>query len=775
MQSATLGEGLLRRFAPRSDSSAVLGVFTATLFLSALLLFSVQPMFAKMVLPRLGGAPSVWAVSMCFFQAVLLAGYCYAHALNRYLSPRLAPFAHLSLLGVALLALPIGLSSSASEPPAGDAYLWLIWTLGVGVGLPFFAISANAPLLQSWFARTKHRDANDPYFLYGASNLGSLAALLAYPFLVEPFVGVASQTFIWTIAFVVLGLGIAGCGFMLRAEVTRTAGSAPVAIAESEAESQAASQAASMPIVRPTTQQRLSWIGLAAVPSGLLVAYTSYVTTDIASAPFLWVLPLAAFLATFILAFTERPPLSHSVLLTLQPALVGASLYGLATPGSKGWLIAIVASTGAFFVTTMVAHRELYLKRPASAHLTEFYLWMSLGGVLGGMFAALLSPRLFNSIWEFPLLLVLGMACRPGLVARSGDRVELRDLARLAAIVLIVMCCIGTAMRLGVLPPIKLPLMLLVGGFAALAVLASDKPLRQFVYACLMGLTLVILPSAMNRGAAERSFFGVHYMTMTPDDRMRLLMHGTTIHGAERLVDTYGKRVKRPVPSTYYYPGGPMARGVDAARVASGKLERGLKVGVVGLGAGSMACHSRPDESWRFFEIDPVVVKIARDSGQFSFLAHCQLHPDIVVGDARLTIAKEAAGTYDYLIIDAFASDSVPVHLMTIEALQLYLSRLAPHGILAMHVSNRHLDLVTVLSALVQAVPGTHAMLADDRGTGEENFDQAASQVVFFTKDAAAMQPVRVFPYMTDMPATTSAAWTDDYSNIISAMWRKYR
>lgn len=763
MESSTVGQVQPRPLSPQRDTAAVVGLFAATLFLSALLLFSVQPMFAKIVLPRLGGSPSVWAVSMCFFQAVLLAGYCYAHVLNRFLSPRIAPLAHLAVLAVGLLALPIGLPASVSEPPAGDVYLWLIGTLGLGVGLPFFAVSANAPLLQSWFACTKSRHAKDPYFLYGASNLGSLVALLAYPFVIEPFIGVSAQSKVWTIGFILLGLAIAACGFLLRESVPATAVAALTVTPAVRAEP------------RPAWSQRLSWIGLAAVPSGLLVAYTNYLSTDIASAPFLWVLPLAMFLATFILTFTERPPISREILQRLQPLCLAVTVYGLAMPGSSGWIITVPSSTAAFFVTTMIAHRELYQRRPAATNLTEFYLWMSLGGVLGGMFAAIIAPQIFNAIWEFPLLLLLGLACRSGLIENAKQGTDLGALARLTCIALVGMIGIGIAMRQGLLGRSNVALLFFINGFAVLAILSHVKPFSQLVYGFVITATLAVLPTTMNRGESERSFFGVHYVVTTPDTQIRMLMHGTTLHGAERILTEDGKPTPTPVPSSYYYSGGPMARGVAAARVASGNLEAHLNVGIIGLGAGSMACNSAAGETWRFYEIDPVVVRIARDSGHFRHLSTCQPNADIILGDARLTLAKEKPGSFDYLVVDAFSSDSIPVHLLTREALELYLSRLAPDGILALHISNRHLDLAPVVAAMVKTVQGARAMLATDMAASSTKYDASGSLVVFVTKSDVAMQPIRVLPFVDEMPEAATAPWTDDFSNILSAIWRKYR
>lgn len=760
MDAAALGQSLARRLVARRDSQAALFFFAGTLFLSALLLFSVQPMFAKMVLPRLGGSPSVWAVSMCFFQAALLGGYCYAHALNRFAAPRMAPLIHLTLMGVALLALPIGLPATWPEPPAGDAYLWLIGTLVVGVGLPFFVVSANAPLIQSWFARSGHPHAADPYFLYGASNLGSLIALLAYPVLIEPMAGLSAQAGIWSSGFLVLGFGLTGCGLLMALNQRRTG--AP-------AEAVASTEAAEL----LTWSRRLAWIGLAAVPSGLLVAFSSYVTADIASAPFLWVLPLALFLATFILVFCEKPKIPHRILLALQPALVAGVLFGLATPGDFGWMLAMVAGTGAFFVTTMVAHRELYEQRPAPAHLTEFYLWMSLGGVVGGVFAALIAPQLFSTIWEFPLLIVAGMACRPGVMTARPNTAELRELAIIGFGAVLVMSAIAAAMRTGIMGYTALPGLMIYGGFGLIALIAMGQPLRQLLAATVLGLALVVLPSNINRGDAERSFFGVHRVTTAANGQIRVLMHGTTIHGAERLVDaSTGARLADPVPATYYHPGSPMVQVADVARRASGATLGGLNVGIVGLDAGSMACYSSPAEAWRFYEIDPVVVRIARDPKRFTFLERCRPHADIVIVDARLTLAKEPSGKFDYLVVDAFSSDSVPVHLLTVEAVKLYLDKLAPEGILAMHVSNRHLDLVAVAAAVIRAVPGALTALADDR-TPDRGLDTAQSHVVLVSKSQKALDHAAKLPFMTAMPEPNMRPWTDDYSDILTPMWRK--
>jgi len=761
MNAVAAFRSLTRRGALALRETALLLTFVATLFLSALLLFSIQPIFAKMVLPKLGGSPSVWAVSMVFFQAVLFAGYCYAHLLNRFIDLRQTPLIHSCLLGLAALALPFGLPARAAEPPAGDAYFWLIGVLALGVGLPFLAVSGNAPLLQAWFARSGHRQAADPYFLYGASNLGSLVALLAYPVAIEPLLGLATQSQLWTGAFVLLGLMIAAC--------------AALTLSQREVTLRPDPSDAVAPTGPNDWSQRLHWLILAAIPSGLLVAFTSYVTTDIASAPFLWVIPLAVFLATFMLVFRDTPTIPHHMLLLAQPILVAVTLLALSLPGNRGWTLATLAGFGSFFVATMVCHKELYDQRPETGFLTEFYLWMSLGGVLGGIFAALIAPQIFNAILEFPLLLVAGLACRPGVRATVKNRQEARDAGFTALVMTSLVLSFAAAILAGFFPESveqgAASLVILVLG--VLMLFSMRKPLHIVSLSVVMGLALCWLPSAMSSGFSERSFFGVHRVITTPDGTMRLLMHGTTVHGAQRIKSSSGDAITTPIPATYYHPQSPMARGVEAARLTADKAFGELRVGVVGLGAGSLACYSRASEDWRFYEIDPVVVKIASNPQFFNFLSRCRSGADVILGDARLTLANEPPGVFDYLVIDAFSSDSVPTHLLTREALQLYLDKLAPNGLLALHVTNRHLDLKSVAGAVVTSIAGTYAGLADDRPV-DPGFEKATSQVVFVAKSPAALK--RAFEWTGGKAIEKSdlAPWSDDFSDILGAILRRY-
>lgn len=732
--------------------------FTLTLLGSALLLFSVQPMFAKMALPRLGGSPSVWAVSMCFFQAALLAGYCYAHALDRHLTPRRALPVHLAMLVVTALALPIGLPAALGEPPQGDAYFWLIGVLALGVGLPFFAVSATAPLLQSWFGRTGHAQAGDPYFLYGASNLGSLVALLAYPLLIEPALGLSRQSAMWSVGFVMLVAAIAICGLV-----------AVVAGARPRTE---AGEILELPGDTPDTAKKATWVALACIPSGLMVAATTYVTTDIASAPFIWVVPLALFLATFILVFRDRAVIDHDLVSVALPVAVMAQLV-VPWLGAK-MILAVVT----FFLVALVCHRELYLARPGPRYLTEFYIWMSLGGVLGGVFAAIVAPQIFSSVFEFTLFMVAALFCRPRVLLRASAPLDYRRIAGLAclAIAAILTAKIATEAGGGKIGTLA---MFAVAVAVALAVLKTREwAENKVVFLLALATVTISYPAQFNPIHAERSFFGTVRVVDTEDGKHRLMLHGTTLHGARRLQDEAGNLVRRALPATYYQAETPMARGVAVTRklretMGSGPAA-GIRVGVVGLGTGSLACYAEKGDAWRFYEIDPVVVRIAKDERYFDFLSRCAPEAPIVVGDARLTLAKEPAEAFDYLVIDAFSSDSVPVHLLTVEAMTLYLEKISPTGIVALHVSNRHLDLIpAVASTAAQAAGGASVLVKFV--PKDESTDAASSNVVFLARDGRALEQVRRWPDAEPLRRTGARAWTDDYSDVLSAVFRKIR
>jgi hypothetical protein len=394
--------------------------------------------------------------------------------------------------------------------------------------------------------------------------------------------------------------------------------------------------------------------------------------------------------------------------------------------------------------------------------------------VLGGVFAALIAPQIFNAVWEYPLLLVLAMACRPGMMTRLSRR-ETSELLTIAALAFAAMAVLAILYAHGAFSGLSISflrtsILVTLGCFALLPSVTTPA---KTAYTAIAALAIVILPSAMNKGDSERSFFGTHRVVTSPDGKVRFLLHGTTLHGADRLFAEDGSPVEKPVPMTYYHPQSPMALSAKVAR-ANHTGSEPLRVGIVGLGAGAMACNSQSEEDWRFYEIDPVVVRIASDPKKFRFLSSCRPNADIVVGDARLTLSKEQTGWFDYLLIDAFSSDSIPVHLLTVEAIKLYLDKLSPNGLLALHVSNRHLELTSVANAVAATIPGTHVAVAHDRAKGR-GYDATSSIVVLIGKSEAAITPALAWPGATRGKASDMAPWTDDYSNILTALWRKYR
>ncbi len=833
-----------RKSSPSQEGLGTIALFTATTFLSAVLLFSVQPMFAKMVLPVLGGSPSVWAVAMLFFQAALLAGYCYAHALIRYLPAATTGFIHLAVSALAFVVLPIALPTGFGEPPPGEPYLWQLGLFTVAVGLPFFAVAANAPLLQAWFSATGHPQGKDPYFLYGASNLGSLLSLLSYPLLLEPAFGLRQLSSMWSAGFALLILALAASFAAVRLSGNTAAFAKPALSSFNDAS-------------HPSWPQRLGWIGLALVPSALLTAFTNHVTMDVASAPLLWVLPLALYLLTFVLVFREKPIVLVPVAIILGLGVAAAvkfysdrfmtdelqlrtvgflgtaaallflvgqhfisikpmawmrgvhlgavvlGLFALSQTRYESWFISAATGVAVFFASTMVAHRTLYQARPASRHLTEFYLWMSLGGVFGGLFAALIAPKIFSEVFEYPILLALTMACRPGALGIKVDWERRDDLMILwlliAAAILTVMWAphllprsprIDTSTMLGAAWWVRAPMdgymklrelalewgaTAMLAATFALALLAFWRyPPRQLVMALAMCAAVVLLPSGVRRSDAERSYFGVYRVYAAGN--YNILMHGTTLHGAQRIRDENGEYVLDTTPGTYYHPASPMARSVELAREhVAGQTGGTQRFGVVGLGSGSLSCLAAEGEQWRFFEIDPVMVKLTTNTENFSYLANCQpTPPDIVIGDARLTMAKEASGSFDLIIVDAFSSDAVPVHLMTAEALRLYLDKLSPNGIAVLHISNRYLDLDAVLGATVKLVPGAHGLIVSDDAS-DGSYGSTSSTIAVFANNETALTPFRGLSDVRELDARNVSPWTDDFSDILGPFLSKMK
>ncbi len=725
-------------------------VYTAAIFLSAALLFAVQPLFAKMVLPRLGGSPAVWSVAMVFFQAVLLLGYAYAHLITRILPGRYSVFIHLAVMAIATLALPLSIAAGWGRPPDDGEAMWLLGLFGMSIGLPFFALSANGPLLQAWFARTGHPDAKDPYFLYAASNVGSFLALLSYPFLIEPFSRLGQQTFGWSAGFYVLIALLAVSGvLMLRSrnalpDIADDAGAAP------------------------SWREALTWMTLAAVPSGLLIAVTAHISTDVAASPFLWVIPLALYLVTFVIVFQSRPVLPHSWMTLIQPAAIILLVVWYAMAPSDDIIWALVVNIAGFFVLAMVCHGELARRRPPARYLTAFYLWLSLGGVIGGIFAGLIALRLFSWVAEYPLLIVAAALCRPGWSRPRGwlDSVFLAGVVALALAML-------AAAKIWRVELYETEFNFYVG-LLLLAAFAVQRATLKF--ATLVALAFVFtLQFGADSGERDfvRSFFGVHKVVEVDDGQYRVLKHGTTEHGAQRIRDARGQPVTgRPQVLTYYHDQSPMAQGLKAAREKKGAP---IRIAVVGLGTGSLACQIKPGDRLDYYEIDPAVVRIARDPKRFSYLSSCAPDVKIIVGDARLTLADAADGQYDILIVDAFSSDAIPTHLLTKEAMTIFAKKIAPTGMVLMHVSNKHMSLAPVVAGIAQA-NGLVALTSEGDEGNDDNEHKFSSTVVAVARSEADFGALATSDeWDTEEPDPKDWVWTDDYSNVIGAMIRMMR
>jgi hypothetical protein len=739
----------------------LVATYVSTMLLSACLLFLVQPMFARMALPLLGGTPAVWAIAMCFFQGVLLGGYCYAHLLKRYLAPSQAVTLHIILMALAWFFLPVNLPPSAVPAGGATAGLWLIGLMAKSIGYPFFFLSATAPLLQSWFARTTHSAAENPYFLYSASNIGSLGALIAYPFVVEPLMGLHMQAQLWSIGFAALVFAIATSGMMM---LKNLAPARIVAIAETP--------------THITWRARLWWIFMSFIPSALLVAWTNHITTDIASAPFLWLPPLVLFLLTFVLVFRDTPLISIKTARIIQlVTLPIAFIVQFALPLSYAVPVMVIGALS-FFATALICHRQLYESRPEAQHLTEFYMLMSLGGVLGGLFVSLLAPLLFSSVLEYPLLLIIGIAASSDLIEDPKLRATLASPTVPIAVfagLLILTTLTGSASVQHSLFALRNWEIAFFGASAFAFVRSGRMGLAALAIIMTALVNLIAQPPER---VALRSYFGVLTVYDNVGDKpFRQLIHGTTMHGAERLDELATGFIGKPHPLTYYSPEGGMAR---ALLTTQERLTEEGKTGtyrVIGLGSGSLACYSKPGEDWAYYEIDRDVIKVAQDPNQFTFLSSCAPNMKMIEGDARITLQNETQGKADYFLIDAFSSDSIPVHLITTEAMQLYLSRIKDDGVLVMHVTNRYMDLVPVVAANMKAIdPMLQGRVVDFVPPTNGDINAMHSITLVMSKNAHALELLDKAGGTAPLTASADVEkWTDDFANLPSAMLRRIK
>ena len=727
-----------------SDVRATKLRFVATIFIGSFLLFLVQPMVARMALPRLGGAPAVWNSAMLVYQSLLLAGYAYAHWLARA-APRRQATIHLVLFGLAGLTLPIGLI--AGNPPLDTTpFLWVPWLLFVSIGPLFLVISAQAPLIQRWYSLA---GAGDPYPLYAASNLGSFGGLLAYPLLVEPLLPVDQQRWLWTSGYVLLALLVFWCA----TELPRRTNVDGIAVKAT-------------PL--PSWQERLIWVIIAAVPSGLILSTTLHLTTDIGAMPLLWVLPLGLYLLSFTIAFSTKRGAAKAIT-RLAPIMLLIAACTLVMEVEGVALIFGGIALLNLFMVSVTLHSQLFDRRPDPEHLTLFYLLMSVGGALGGAFCALVAPLIFDWTYEHPILLVAAavLMASPSPFERfarlwdgsTGDR----KLTCIGIVLVSVLAVLGK----GVFGLADSTTVSMVALYAIIAIAIVAIGNRTLLAACVAAMMVSAggwerLELSAQPGKMTRSYFGIYSIRPRGDDA-RMLVHGTTIHGVQNL----GSSERERMPTTYYAP----LSGVGLAMAAAPRLfGETARIDVVGLGAGTLACYARPGEQWTFYEIDPVVVDIARNPRQFTFLSRCLPNTPIVVGDARLTLGNAAPAGADLLIIDAFSSDAIPIHLLTREAFEVYRRRLSDRGLLLVHISNRYLDLDPVIAAAASSGGWSAAARRYMPDETDRTLNHTGSMWIALSPSRetldrlVAQKPGAWFPVKTDGEL---APWTDQHATLL--------
>lgn len=693
-----------------------MAIFGAAIALSAFLLFWIQPLIGQLVLPVFGGTPSVWATVLVFFQGAVLVGYLYSHLNVTRLGPRRGAMVHVVVAAAALVWLalmPIRQADlrAGDLPPAIDVLRILI----AAVGLPVIVLTATTPLLSAWYASTRRRreeatEDGDPYGLYALSNAASLAALLAYPLVLGPLIGLSRQAALWALAFVAFA-GLLATGAFAAIRWPRSRDADPRPTVEAAGATAAASAGSHDETVAPIGWARRSrWLLLAAVPSGLLAAVTNFIAADLIAAPLLWIGPLAVYLVSFIVAFSARGRRLVPGAVALAPAMITLLWTPIGSAGGWPILPLILLEWVGLGVVATALHGRLAQDRPPPARLTEFYLVQSLGGVTGGAFVAIAAPVLFNGVWEYPALLVGALVAlavtgpaRPRAAAAPlpagpppagparRPRMDLRPFfaggfARLGPYVaIVVVLSVAMAVEGSIATPVAIrwflvgALILLVGGPARFLAVST-------------GLVLVLATFVLPGPALlrDRSFFGVTEVLTTVDGRWIQLMNGTTVHGVQSTDPDLARR-----PTFYYAPSGPL--GDVFAALEPGRPD--ASIAIAGLGAGGIAAYLQPGQTVTFFEIDPVVVSVASDARYFTFLANAPSAPRIVLGDARISMRDEPDASYDLVILDAFSSDAPPAHLLTIEALLEDRRLLRPGGILAIHVSNRYYDLAPALGA----------------------------------------------------------------------------
>jgi hypothetical protein len=712
-------------------------LFILTIITGSFLLFLTQPMIARMALPRVGGSPSVWNSAMLVFQLLLLAGYAYAHGLS-HLRPRFQVGIHLAILAVAALWLPIGLSDFM---PAADAEpaLWVPWLLISSIGILFFIVSAQAPLMQRWYALESSR--GDPYPLYAASNLGSFAGLISYPLIVEPTMGLAQQSWLWTMLYAFLVLLVAACALTV-----------PGRAVESVPEEKSPA---------PTARQMLHWVALAAVPSGLMLSTTTHLTTDIVAIPMLWVVPLSLYLLSFVIAFAARRGPTNFI--TVIAPLVILIAGGLAfSGGTRSPFFSATLGLVLLFAIAVALHGEMFRLRPAVGHLTRFYLAMSFGGMLGGLFCAIIAPLLFDWAYEHPLLILAAALLVPQFPLIPWPRKLMLMLGVTVPALAFLISFAGDAGYFGRSPIIDLAASVVVS-LLALACLGRRWPYAASLAALMLSYDGWTTIAHSAEGMRTRSYFGIYEVSERRDHTARILTHGTTLHGIQNLVPGL-----ETVPTSYYARRSGIGLTLTNADALFGAHPR---IAVVGLGSGTLSCYARPNQAWTFFEIDPAMVQVARN--RFSFLSRCAPQVRMVLGDARISLSHQPANSIDILAVDAFSSDAVPMHLLTREALRVYGGAVQRNGIVLFHISNRYLNLKPVIADLAAREGWTAAMMQYVPDESEEVLNATISVWIALSRNPATID--RLIALSGDdatywepvVPKPGFAGWSDDHASIL--------
>ena len=719
-------------------------LYTLTIFLSSALLFLIQPMVAKIILPAFGGSPAVWTTSMVFFQAVLLAGYAYAHFSNAKLGPKRQAVIHIPLMVLAISTLPFATHVVGGATGSRTPLFQVLGALFAMVGAVFFTVSAGAPILQRWFAATDDPDAKDPYFLYSASNLGSMIALLAYPILMEPRFRLSEQTRIWMGGYAALVILMLAAAIVVWTKKTA-----------------AKEQAAKPTNTEIRNRQRFMWVLLGAVPSSLLLGVTAFLTTNVAPIPLLWVIPLALYLLTFIFAFARRRITTSAALARALPLLMTPLVVVVILESSYPLIPLALFHLATFFTIAWMCHSRLSESRPDTTHLTEFYLWMSVGGVVGGVFNAIVAPMLFATLIEYPIALVLAAFLRPpsnseDATFTSADAVY--PIALGFATFFITACA-----KLMNYEP-SLARTILTIGIPTIACLPAMSRPKRYGLSLAAVLAAAFSMHTLSSGTvlySARSFFGVHrVLGKGKNYHLHELVHGTTTHGLQDSL--------RPTePLTYFTRSGPIGHVFAEYSGAKAKTH----VAVAGLGVGTLAAYGEPEHDMTFFEIDPVVRNIASNPKFFTYLRDSKAHVRVVMGDARLTLSQQPSSWFGLIVLDAFSSDAIPIHLLTVEAVQMYLSKLEPHGILAFNITNRYLRLAPMLAAMARDLHLV-GLRSHDKYVPQSLRDlgKTPSDFVIMARAASDFDHLNQDPtwFKLNDPGQIQP-WTDDFSNILGA------